>query len=119
LLCIVATMADVVFLLGLLVGFLAIVWCFRTPAWWVPAAGSFTAGLVIVSSIPKSDGDVGGLGALGAGLQMLAGLGLFGVAVVCLVVGAIVRREIVKAAAVQAAKPQLPVATVVAGGSER
>ena len=76
-------------------------------------------GFVLLTTIPVTDGDVGGIGALGAGLQMLTGLGLLCVAVLCFAVGAVVRRAAEKEAARQPARPQLPVATVVAGGTER
>jgi len=112
-------MADIALLLGVIVGFVAILWCFRTRGWWIPAAASTIAGFELLATIPESDGDVGGIGAMAAGIQMLAGLGLLGVAVLCFAIGAVVRRAAVKPAAEQAATPQLPVATVVAGGAER
>jgi hypothetical protein len=92
-------MADIALLLGVIVGFVAILWCFRTRGWWVPAAASTIAGFVLLTTIPESDGDVGGIGALGAGIQMFAGLGLFCVAVLCFAVGAVVHRAAAKEAA--------------------
>ena len=112
-------MANIVIPLGVIVGLAASLWCFQTRGWWIPAAASTLAGFALLTSIPENHGDVGGIGALGAGIQMLAGLGLFGVAVICFAVGAIVHRASAKEVPEQAARPQLPVATLVAGGDGR
>jgi len=114
-------MADALLPLVVIVGFMAIGWCFRTRGWWIPAAASAIAGFGLITTIPEIKHDVGGIGAMGAGVQMLAGLGLFGVAALCSAIGALVRRAVVRARAAesQAAGPELPVATVVAGGSGR